>query len=42
MLDVMRCIDALKKREFTLEELPLQYLRDKGYLTFKGKGHYSL
>lgn len=64
-LDVMLCIDALKKREFTLGEIygfeqilhakhpdnnfirdkirqQLQYLRDKGYLTFKGKGLYSL
>lgn len=64
-LDVMLCIDALKKREFTLGEIysfeqilhakhpdnnfirdkirqQLQYLRDKSYLTFKGKGLYSL
>lgn len=65
MLDVMLCIDALKKRDFTLDEVysfesvlrakhpennfikekirqQLQYLRGKGYLTFKGKGCYSL
>jgi type II restriction enzyme len=65
ILDIMNCIDALNKNEFTLEDVysfekelksihpennnikpkirqQLQFLRDKGYLEFIGKGTYKL
>ncbi len=65
ILDVMRCIDTLGKKEFNLDEIyafekdlsiahpnnkhikdkirqQLQFLRDKGYLDFGGKGRYRL
>lgn len=65
VLDVMKCIDKLKKYTFSLDDVyqfeealklkhpnnnfvkdkirqQLQYLRDKGYLEFKGKGVYEL
>ncbi|MBN1363199.1 MAG: hypothetical protein JW976_00190 [Syntrophaceae bacterium] len=65
LLDVMRCVDSLGKREFSLTEVytfeaelshlhpdnrhirdkirqQLQFLRDKGYLTFVGRGKYKL
>ena len=64
-LDIMRCIDALGKTEFTLEEIysfenflskryvnnkhikdkirqQLQFLRDKNYIEFIGRGSYRL
>ncbi len=64
ILDIMNCIDALNKKEFSLEEMysfeknlkqihpennnirakirqQLQFLRDKNYLEFKGKGLYT-
>jgi len=65
ILDIMRCIDSLGKKEFNLDEIydfekdlsaahpnnkhikdkirqQLQFLRDKGYLDFIGKGRYKL
>ncbi|OGW77269.1 MAG: restriction endonuclease [Omnitrophica bacterium RIFCSPLOWO2_02_FULL_45_16] len=65
ILDIMRCIDTLGKKEFNLDEIyafekelsvahpnnkhikdkmrqQLQFLRDKGYLGFIGKGSYKL
>ena len=65
ILDVMSCIDTLKKKTFLLDEIyafekslqskhpenkhikdkirqQLQFLRDKGYLEFLGKGKYRL
>ena len=65
ILDIMRCIDSLGKKEFNLDEIyafeknlrvlhpnnrhikdkmrqQLQFLRDKGYLNFTGKGRYEL
>jgi type II restriction enzyme len=65
ILDIMRCIDILGKKEFNLDEIyafekdlrvlhpnnkhikdkmrqQLQFLRDKGYLNFIGKGRYRL
>ena len=65
ILDIMRCIDNLGKKEFNLNEIyifekdlsalhpnnkhikdkirqQLQFLRDKGYLNFIGKGRYEL
>jgi type II restriction enzyme len=65
LLDIMRCVDKLNKREFTLDEVykfeneldmlhpdnkhikdkirqQLQFLRDKGYLSFMGNGRYKL
>lgn len=64
-LEVMRCIDQIGMRDFSLDEVysyeadlrfkypdnkhikdkirqQLQYLRDKGYLEFRGSGKYSL
>jgi type II restriction enzyme len=64
ILDVMRCIDVIKKEDFTLDEIynfeknlkikypnnnfikdkirqQLQFLRDKGFIEFKGKGKYK-
>ena len=64
-LEVMRCIDQIGKRDFSLDEVysyevdlkfkypdnrhikdkirqQLQYLRDKGYLEFRGNSKYSL
>jgi len=65
LLDIMRCIDKLNKREFLLDDVykfdnelnklhpknnyikdkirqQLQFLRDKGYLSFIGNGKYKL
>lgn len=65
IIDVMRCIDSLGKKEFNLNEIyafekdlrvlhpnnkhikdkirqQLQFLRDKDYLDFIGKGRYKL
>lgn len=65
ILDIMNCIDALQKKEFTLSDMysyendlkvihpennnikakirqQLQFLRDKGYLEFKGNGLYTV
>lgn len=65
ILDIMSCIDALRKTLFSLDEVysfetdlklkhpdnkhikdkirqQLQFLRDKGYLEFLGKGHYRV
>jgi type II restriction enzyme len=65
ILDVMNCVDALGKKEFTLEEIytfekkllkkypenkhikdkirqQLQFLRNKGYLQFLGRGKYKI
>ena len=65
LLDVMKCVEALDKREFTLDEVygfdrllgalhpgnqnvrpkirqQLQYLRDRGYIQFLGRGIYRL
>ena len=65
ILDIMNCIDALNKKEFTLQEMynfepdlkmihpenkhikdkirqQLQFLRDKGYVSFVGSGKYNL
>ncbi len=65
ILDIMNCIDALNKKEFTLTDMyafepelkkihpennniqakirqQLQFLRDKGYLEFIGKGLYTV
>jgi type II restriction enzyme len=65
LLDVMRCVETLGKREFMLDEVyafdrrlgelhpgnqnirpkirqQLQYLRDRGYLQFLGRGSYRL
>ncbi|MBL7197639.1 MAG: restriction endonuclease [Candidatus Omnitrophica bacterium] len=65
ILDIMKCIDKLNKKEFSLNEIysyekelrlkypknrhikdkirqQLQFLRDKGYLTFLGKGRYKV
>ena len=65
ILDIMRCIDSLSKKEFNLNEIydfekdlrvlhqnnkhikdkirqQLQFLRDKDYLSFVGKGRYRL
>jgi len=65
ILDTMKCIDRLDKREFSLNEIyafekelslkypknrhvkdkirqQLQFLRDKRYLTFLGKGKYRV
>ena len=65
LLDIMRCVDKLNKREFMLDEVykfenelnklhpenkhikdkirqQLQFLRDKGYLSFSGVGKYKL
>lgn len=65
ILDIMNCIDALNKREFTLVDMytfeqelkkvhpennniqakirqQLQFLRDKNYLEFTGKGLYTV
>lgn len=65
ILEVMRCIDAIGKKEFNLDDIyafekelsvvypnnkhikdkirqQLQFLRDKGYLNFIGKGRYAL
>lgn len=65
ILDIMNCIDALNKKEFSLQDVynfesdlkiihpdnkhikdkirqQLQFLRDKKYLTFTGKGTYKL
>jgi len=65
LLDVMRCVERLGAREFTLNEVyafenelsrlhpenkhirdkirqQLQFLRDKNYLEFSGKGKYAL
>ena len=65
LLDVMNCVDDIKKRIFSLDEIynyekvlklkhpdnkhikdkirqQLQFLRDKGYLEFKGDGKYEL
>jgi len=65
ILEVMRCIDALGKKEFNLDDIyafekelsathpnnkhikdkirqQLQFLRDKGYLDFVGRGRYKL
>jgi len=65
ILDTMKCIDRLNKKEFSLQEMygfekdlklkypnnkhikdkirqQLQFLRNKGYLEFRGKGKYKL
>jgi len=65
ILDIMNCIDALRKKMFLLDEVyyfekelqqkypnnkhikdkirqQLQFLRDKGYLEFLGKGRYKV
>lgn len=65
ILDIMKCIDELGKREFSISELysfenalsikyknnrhikdkirqQLQFLRDRGYLEFTGRGIYRL
>lgn len=65
ILDIMNCVDALNKKEFTLVDIykfepdlkvihpenkhikdkirqQLQFLRDKNYLEFTGKGTYTL
>lgn len=65
LLDVMKCVESLGKREFTLDEVyafdrylgelypgnqnvrpkirqQLQYLRDRRYIEFLGRGSYRL
>ncbi|GAA3841303.1 hypothetical protein AFIC_002723 [[Pseudomonas] carboxydohydrogena] len=65
LLDVMRCVESLRKPEFTLEDVyafdrhlgqlypgnqnvrpkirqQLQYLRNRGYIDFVGRGNYRL
>lgn len=65
LLDVMNCVESLRKPEFTLDEVyafethlsglypgnqnvrpkirqQLQYLRDRGFVEFIGKGNYRL
>ena len=65
LLDIMNCIDALDKKEFTLQDIyhsenelskkhpsntnikpkvrqQLQFLRDKGYVSFLGNGQYKI
>ena len=65
LLDIMRCIDKLNKKEFVLDDVykfesglgklhtenkhikdkirqQLQFLLDKGYLSFVGGGKYKL
>lgn len=65
LLDVMKCVESLGRREFTLDDVyrfdrmlgdlhpgnqnirpkirqQLQYLRDRGYIEFLGRGNYRL
>jgi type II restriction enzyme len=65
LLDVMKCVESLGKRDFTLDEVytferelgklypgnqnvkpkirqQLQFLRDRGFIDFVGRGNYRL
>ena len=65
LIDVMKCVEAIGRRDFTLEDVyayearlqaiypnnnnvrpkirqQIQVLRDRGFLTFEGRGRYAL